>query len=829
MKKIIILAVTIILAALLSVLTVSGQTAEEMPTVYLDSINGSDSNDGLSEATATQTFTGAYTALQNSIGSADAGKIVLVNDYLYDFSTSTSAVRDLAKPTHKFHITITGKTPQTALRFYLTKESRIGMRGPTTFENMTILIDETSKTEYLCITGNGPLTMGEGITTSDTAKWRPSISAAPYWANSNSICDLQIYSGNWKNLYVGSYCSDNNVAANVTLNGGLANKIATNYSKNQTSDSTITVNGGTVNYIIGGAISSGTHTGSITINLNGGTVNQPIDRLGKGTVEGTTAVNVNANGLILLMNGTVDADTCKGSALTLGSSTVLNITGNVTGEIAVTVSPSIRVNHTYVTAPTATADSAFSFSQATMTVTTENGVKSWSNQDENAQFTGLVLRAPSQQTVKLYTGTKDGSLLSPDATETVDGIRYDYYANLQGTFRYVSSRSGYYTVTRVIYMTQSESLTETVVDAATAKRAGIGFEPTSVKNYSEEMLALKPSDETAPWWNDYSKYLITPVFQKDKAEHQATTQEEMENFLNSLEKHGNMYLYSIGKSGSKGYDIPMVIFTTTDLSSAETVEEAAALINANGKPTVHYQAQIHGNEPAAGEAALAVIARLNSEYGDTFLQTLNIYVIPRLNPDGSYAYKRNEVAVGLNMNRDMLHAFADETQAVHRVFALFNPELSIDSHEYTYQPEVASGAYNDMMIAGGYNARFCGDSAVLALIDSFGFNLQLSGMDTVVTKSLTGSSLDSSREYFLLLQNFDVQNHSETPVNAEVFLKLKDGTTITSASCSYSLRTMVETVSSVFETFTQTKKDALVAFVNQFSNIMKDWAIQNIA
>ena len=113
-------------------------------------------------------------------------------------------------------------------------------------------------------------------------------------------------------------------------------------------------------------------------------------------------------------------------------------------------------------------------------------------------------------------------------------------------------------------------------------------------------------------------------------------------------------------------------------------------------------------------------------------------------------------------------------------------------------------------------------------MESFGFTLQLDGMDTVVTESLPGSQLDSNKEYSLLLQNFDVKTHGQTAVNAEVFLKLKDNTTITSTSCSYSLKNMVEKLNTVFETLEQTKQAALVSFIAAFVDTMKDWAIGNI-
>lgn len=55
------------------------------PVVYLDSVNGSDDNDGLTEGTAVATLNGAYTALKNNIGTAKRGKVIFVNDYTFEF------------------------------------------------------------------------------------------------------------------------------------------------------------------------------------------------------------------------------------------------------------------------------------------------------------------------------------------------------------------------------------------------------------------------------------------------------------------------------------------------------------------------------------------------------------------------------------------------------------------------------------------------------------------------------------------------------------------------------------------------------------------------
>ena len=699
-----VLSLLLCLALLLPCITVPS-FAEAEPVVYLDSVNGSDSNNGLTEAQAVATLNGAYTALNNIIGDAAKGTIVLVNDYTFFFSSSSGSSRDITSAAaHSYEVVFTGKTPETALQFNLHTQCYIGMKGPTTFENITVRIADGSASEYLSIHGRGPLTIGHGVSTSTNPSQRPSLSAGAYF-NSSAVMNLTVNSGDWRNLYAGGYVKTMTQTANLVMNGGTAVKIGTNFNGTQNGDSNITINGGTVGSIIGSSINaSGKQTGNVYVNLNGGTLTGELDADGIGTLSGTATVNVAANDLTIKTPGTVTVNNISGGKLTLGSATKLAVTDAVTGTTAVTVDPSIRYNFDYIVAPVATPDSAFTFAQTDMTVQTGDN-KVWKNLNDATGFTGLVLKAPSAQTIKLYPGTSGGSVITPDSTETVDGYKYQYYANIMGTYRSVTTQTGYYSTTKIIYMSESESLTKTVADVTAAKKAGTGFEPSAVKDYSDEMRAQIPTDENAPWWNDYSKYLTTPAFTAGRAAHQATTQAEMESYIAGLDDAAdNMYVYSMGKSTKYGYDMPIVIFTKTDLSGAKTLEEAAALVRANNKVTVHYQAQIHGNEPAAGEAALAQIGKLDTAYGDGLLETINIYVIPRLNPDGSHLYQRNS-SENINMNRDMLLAQTQEIKNHHYVYGLFEPELAIDSHEYTYQPELASGAYNDMMIASGHNGN----------------------------------------------------------------------------------------------------------------------------
>ena len=105
----------------------------------------------------------------------------------------------------------------------------------------------------------------------------------------------------------------------------------------------------------------------------------------------------------------------------------------------------------------------------------------------------------------------------------------------------------------------------------------------------------------------------------------------------------------------------------------------------------------------------------------------------------------------------------------------------------------------------GYKARFAGDSVVLAQLDSFGFDLQLEGKSHSVTRALAAQDLDVEKTYSLRIHDYDILTYGETPVNAKVFMKLKDGSVIETATVSYSMKTMLQKVAQALESFTQTQ------------------------
>ena len=315
-------------------------------------------------------------------------------------------------------------------------------------------------------------------------------------------------------------------------------------------------------------------------------------------------------------------------------------------------------------------------------------------------FRGLAISYDAGVTVTLYSGFAESTVIEPSLVEN----NTNYYPNVSGKYRVVVSRSGYITVKENIYVSATEATTRMEKHYSLIKRDG-AWDPSYVRKNTDEALAAMPSDPSL--WPEYATAFTTPVFEEGRTMHKFTTQTEMETFLADLVNSADnsdeqMHIYSLGTAaGIPAFDIPLVIFTKTDLSGAETIEEAAALLEANGKLTVHYQAQIHGNEPAAGEAALGMIAMLNGDYGDKLLDRMNIYVIPRLNPYSAYKNTRDNPIADVNPNRGYLNLDTYEVSRTIYAMNLFNPEVVVDGHEHNVTLSSSTIPFMDLEITAG--------------------------------------------------------------------------------------------------------------------------------
>ena len=165
----------------------------------------------------------------------------------------------------------------------------------------------------------------------------------------------------------------------------------------------------------------------------------------------------------------------------------------------------------------------------------------------------------------------------------------------------------------------------------------------------------------------------TPAFQQDRLAF--TSQEEMKTFIKNLShKNKNIQLKTIGQS-TEGRDIPMLLFS----------KDTKKVQKNSKKPLIWIQGQIHGNEPAAGESTLVIAQWLAEGKLGHVLDKVNIAIVPRVNPDGSYYFKRT-TAENLDANRDYLKVEHPEVQTIHRAINAYEPEVILDVHEYTVNP-----------------------------------------------------------------------------------------------------------------------------------------------
>lgn len=333
-------------------------------------------------------------------------------------------------------------------------------------------------------------------------------------------------------------------------------------------------------------------------------------------------------------------------------------------------------------------------------VTTEP-VKPTEPAEPAADFQGLVLKAPSKVAIILYSGFKEGAAVMPTETCTEAGYTYRCYAGLEGAYRYQSVCPGYYTTTKNVVVEPEDNQKRTLVEVVPEKMAGNGWEPDEVSLFADTLVQGAFSDDISQW-PEYADAFTTPWFTQSHAAHQMTTQDQLEEYLRSLDDgEDDLYLYSAGTGGTYSQNIPLVVLTTEDLSGADTLEKMALALD-NGKPTILYRGQIHGNEPAGGEAALAVITLLDGKWGH-YLDQMNVCVIPRGNPDSAKDFYRN-VGATIDPNRDSLQIKTMEVAAFQKLSMLLLPSLIIDSHEYQAHTDTKTIG-DDILVGVGYTTE----------------------------------------------------------------------------------------------------------------------------
>jgi hypothetical protein len=111
----------------------------------------------------------------------------------------------------------------------------------------------------------------------------------------------------------------------------------------------------------------------------------------------------------------------------------------------------------------------------------------------------------------------------------------------------------------------------------------------------------------------------------------------------------------------------------------------------NGPFRVLLWSQMHGDEPTATAALFDVFAYLQRHQSDAVVQrilnSLTLYVVPMLNPDGAERFQRRN-AQGIDINRDALRLQTPEGAALKAVRDRFKPRLGFNLHNENWTTSV---------------------------------------------------------------------------------------------------------------------------------------------
>jgi hypothetical protein len=181
--------------------------------------------------------------------------------------------------------------------------------------------------------------------------------------------------------------------------------------------------------------------------------------------------------------------------------------------------------------------------------------------------------------------------------------------------------------------------------------------------------AYRESQPVAARYGDPAVTYRTPAFAPGKPDF--TSHEEMLAFLETLAKASPLVRLDRTGRSQEGREIPVAI-----------VSKAPERVGSGDKPVVLIVGLQHGNEPAGGEAGLALLQLLAGGRLADLVERIDIVIAPRANPDGASAFARN-LANGIDANRDHTLLRTPEGRLIASLFERFRPTVMLDCHEFT--------------------------------------------------------------------------------------------------------------------------------------------------
>ncbi|MCQ2251817.1 MAG: hypothetical protein MJZ61_00050 [Bacteroidales bacterium] len=111
----------------------------------------------------------------------------------------------------------------------------------------------------------------------------------------------------------------------------------------------------------------------------------------------------------------------------------------------------------------------------------------------------------------------------------------------------------------------------------------------------------------------------------------------------------------------------------------------------HGPNVVLAWSQMHGNEPVSTLALMDVISLMAAGYVDYLAESVTVYMVPLLNPDGHIRNDRRN-AQGIDINRDAQDMVSPEACLLMRLARSLNPRYALNLHDqelyYTTRPRL---------------------------------------------------------------------------------------------------------------------------------------------
>lgn len=262
--------------------------------------------------------------------------------------------------------------------------------------------------------------------------------------------------------------------------------------------------------------------------------------------------------------------------------------------------------------------------------------------------------------------------------------------------------------------------------------------------------------------NLYSNY---ELYRENKLTHRRFKHADILPMINEVKQRG---IFSVEKAGQsvEGRDIYLLSI-------------------GRGKPKVFLWSQMHGDEPTATMAMFDVFNFFSTNDGlneirKTILDSLTIYFMPMVNPDGAEVYQRRNI-FEIDINRDVNRQQTPEGIILRKTFERLKPEFGFNLHDQStrysvgnsfksaaisflapsldHEKSIDSVRENSMKLIGelyrtlnhfipGHIAKYGDDYEPRA----FGDNFQKWGTSTVLIE--TGGWKGDSEKQFLRKLNF---------------------------------------------------------------------------